>query len=82
LTLAICLGALDRVGEALESNHEAIVTLAPSFLTRPAAFAHWMAPMCDQYLERCAKLGREPDEELLAPIAEALQRLNEGAEQG
>jgi len=74
--------ALDRVGEALEANQEAIVTLAPAFLAQPPAFAHWMRPMCGQYVERCEKLGREPDWELLAPIAVALQRLEEGGGQG
>jgi hypothetical protein len=28
-----------------------------------------MAPMCQQYVERCEKLGREADEALLGPIA-------------
>ena len=31
--------------------------------------------MCQQYIERCEKLGREPDAELLGPIAEALQQM-------
>jgi hypothetical protein len=32
-----------------------------------------MAPMCQQYVERCEKLGREADEALLGPIAAVLQ---------
>ncbi len=49
----------------------------PFFLAHPPAFAHWMVPMCQQYIERCEKLGREPDAELLGPIAEVLQRMQE-----
>jgi hypothetical protein len=37
------------------------------------AFAHWMAPMCRQYVERCQHLGQAPDMELLGPIVAILQ---------
>ena len=30
------------------------------------------------YVRRCQKLGREPDMELLGPILEVLQRMQEG----
>ena len=30
------------------------------------------------YLPRCEKLGRDPDRELLGPILEVLQRMQEG----
>jgi hypothetical protein len=33
--------------------------------------------MYQQYIERCEKLGREPDSELLGPIVEVLQRMQE-----
>ena len=33
--------------------------------------------MCRQYIERCEKLGREPDAGLLGPIAEVVQRMQE-----
>ena len=36
--------------------------------------------MCAEYLERCEKVGREPDAELLGPIVEVLQRMQEGSE--
>ena len=76
--LANALEAADRPSEAVDVNREAIATLSGPFLAQPPAFAHWMVPMCRQYIERCEKLGREPDAELLGPIAEALQRLQEG----
>ena len=75
--LANALEAADRVPEAANVNREAIATLSEPFQAQPPAFAHWMLPMCRQYIERCKKLGREPDAELLGPIAEALQRLRE-----
>ena len=31
--------------------------------------------MCRQYVERCQKLGVEPDAALLGPIAEVFERL-------
>ena len=31
------------------------------------------------YVRRCEKIGREPDMDLLAPIVEVLQRMQEGA---
>jgi tetratricopeptide (TPR) repeat protein len=75
--LANALEATDRASEAVDVNREAIATLSEPFVAHPPAFAHWMVPMCQQYIERCEKLGREPDAELLGPIAEALQRLQE-----
>jgi hypothetical protein len=40
-----------------------------------------MAKMAQQYVESCEQGGVEPDAALLAPIAEALEKL-EGAEEG
>ena len=37
--------------------------------------------MCRQYVERCGKLGREPDEALLGPIATVMQEMKEGSAQ-
>jgi len=70
---ANCLEALDRNADALGSNREAIVTLSPAFFVHPLAFAHWMGPMCRQYLERCQHLGQAPDTELLGPVFAILQ---------
>ena len=36
--------------------------------------------MARNYLERCQEVGREPDGPLLAPIAEMLQRLQDGGQ--
>ena len=71
------LDATDDLAGALERNREAIEIYRPYFLAQPEAFIHWMVPMRQQYLERCEKLGREPDQELLAPITEVLQRMQE-----
>ena len=75
--LANALDAADRAPEARDVDREAIATLSGPFLAQPPAFAHRMVPMCQQYLERCEKLGRESDAELLGPIAETLQRMQE-----
>jgi tetratricopeptide (TPR) repeat protein len=66
-----------QIEAAFEQNREAIEIYAPFFLAQPKAFVHWMLPMCRQYIERCEKLGREPDGELLGPIVEVLQRMQE-----
>ncbi len=66
-----CLDALGRAADALAANVEAIAT--PVFVEQPAAFGHWMAPMVRQYLERCERLGREPDMERLGPAVVILQ---------
>jgi tetratricopeptide (TPR) repeat protein len=73
--LANCFEQNDQLEAALERNREAIENYAPFFLAQPQAFVHWMVPMCQQYVERCEKLGREPDGELLGPIFEVLQRI-------
>lgn len=67
---------------ACEAMSEAIAALRGPFLALPAAFAYLMRPMCHLYLQFGEKLGREPDGELLGPIAAALQRLGQEAEPG
>ncbi len=78
-TLANCFEENGQIEEAFERNREAIENYAPFFLAQPRAFVHWMVPMCQLYIGRCEKLGREPDMELLGPIVEVLQRLQEGS---
>jgi tetratricopeptide (TPR) repeat protein len=80
--LARCLEAVERVGEALDADREAIALLRAPFLRHPAAFAYRMAPMCQQYIERCERLGQSPDGELLGPVVEALQRMPQGQPSG
>jgi len=46
----------------------------------PEAFAQHANPMAQEYIDRCEKLGPEPDEALLAPIMALLQRMHEDAE--
>jgi tetratricopeptide (TPR) repeat protein len=77
--LANCLEENGQLDVALERNREAIENYAPFFLAQPQAFVHWMVPMCQQYVERCEKLGREPDGELLGPIVEVLEGMQGGS---
>jgi hypothetical protein len=63
------------VGRGTGGTAHAIAALRPTFLRHPQAVMHWMAPMWRQFLERCGRLGVEPDGELLGPIAQVLQRL-------
>jgi tetratricopeptide (TPR) repeat protein len=72
---ADCLDGLGRVEEALVDSAEAIMTLRTTFLRHPQAVMHWMVPLRGRYLKRCGRLGVEPDEALLRPVAEVLERL-------
>jgi len=73
--LANVVSALGRPEEALGFAEEAVRTLAPFFLSRPAAFAAPIATMGGVYVRACAAAGREPDAELLVPIAEKLREI-------
>ena len=77
---ANCLDALDRTAEALANNRRAIATLSPAFIALPSAFAHRMEPMVRLYQERCERLGRAPDIELLEPIIMILKQQAEPEE--
>jgi len=70
---ANCLDTLDRSAEALAANVEAITTLSEALIEQPAAFGHWMVQMVQQYRERCKRLGRSPDMELLGSVVAILQ---------
>jgi tetratricopeptide (TPR) repeat protein len=74
---ANCLEQLDRKGDALHANIDAISTLKRSFLRHPPSFIHWMKPMCQLYIQRCDALGETPDAELLGPIVDAIQTMEE-----
>ena len=74
-TLGNSLADLDRFDEAVSTTREALTTLAPFFLRLPKRYAQWMMSMARQYVERCERLGIEPDDALLAPIVEVLQKL-------
>jgi hypothetical protein len=70
------LEALDRTTDAVPFDEEAVRLLRPYFLQRPAAFGREILTYARDYVRRAGLVGREPDMTLLAPIAEALQRLN------
>ncbi len=69
------LSDLGRREEALAAAQEGMRLLRPLFLQHPRAFASRMVMLCRTYLRLCEAAKREPDAALLAPIAEALQRL-------
>ena len=71
---ANCLGAVGRQADALAADVEAIRTLSPAFIQNPAAFGHWMGPMVEQYQQRCERLGRSLDMELLGPVLTILEK--------
>jgi len=78
LTLSLMglhLSELGRREEAFAAAREAVTLLAPFFLRLPAAHAEWMRAMCGEYVDLSERLGVEPDATLLAPIAEAFQKL-------
>ena len=68
MVLAQCLEAMDRRGEGLQANVEAIETLSDPFIRLPSAHTRLMRAIALDYLERCKKLGRVPDMVLLGPI--------------
>ncbi len=78
MVLARCLDAVDRQEDGLASNAEAIATLSTLFQRVPAAFADLIGGMARDYLERCEKLGREPDEALLLPVIRVFETLQAG----
>ena len=48
--------------------------LAPYFFSYQDAFEPWMSDMVTQYLRIAQEAGREPDQELLAPIQSRLDQ--------
>ena len=72
------LEELDRKEEAVTADEQAISAMAPYFAAHPQSFAHRMMPIARDYVRRCEALGRDPDEQLLAPIVEVLNRMQEG----
>jgi tetratricopeptide (TPR) repeat protein len=76
-SLANCWEETGDLEEAITSNREAIELYRAHFVAQPPAFVQWMVPMCQQYIERCGKIGQEPNAELLTPILEVLQQMQE-----
>ena len=75
--VANCLAALGRRAKALDIDLSAISILREPFLKLPEAFAHWMEPMVQRYLERSEALGVAPDAALMEPITRELTALHE-----
>jgi hypothetical protein len=73
---ANCLDALGWSGKAIAADVTAIVTLSPAFVARPAVLRYWMLQIVRQYYHLCERLGVAVDEALLAPIVDALQKLD------
>jgi tetratricopeptide (TPR) repeat protein len=71
------LSDLGRREDAFEATEEAIRTLAPFFGRLPAAFAAWMRIMVGNYQRYASEAKRRVDDELLGPILEALEPLDE-----
>jgi tetratricopeptide (TPR) repeat protein len=75
--LCDCLSDLSRREEALTAIEEAFDILAPYFFARPRAFHVLMDTMVGNYFESIQAAGRQPDQEMLAPIVERLKSVSE-----
>jgi len=62
------LSELGRPEEALRASEEALRTGSPFFLRFPQVFGSRMMMVVRSYFKHAEAAGREPDEELLAPI--------------
>ena len=61
----------DRMADALETARESVVTLSPGFLQDPRRLSESMRPLVTQYVTLAQRCRAQPDEALLAPIAQA-----------
>ena len=73
--LAKCLDAVDRRDGGVVANAEAITELSGLFQRHKRAFGGQIAGMAREVHQRCEVLGREPDPQLLAPVAAGLREL-------
>ena len=80
--LAGCLEAAGQIEAALAADVEAMAALTPAFTRTPQAFAPLMAAVVQDYRRRCEAVGTEPDETLLAPVAQVFAVLREPAGDG
>jgi hypothetical protein len=79
--LADCLDALKQAEEALQTNVAAIANLSHAFVQHPVAYRHWMNAMLQQYVQRCERLQRPLDEDLLGPVIGILHLQNQNLEE-
>jgi tetratricopeptide (TPR) repeat protein len=75
--LADRLEELERVEEAVVSDEEAVRAITEPLMERPQAWTERALTIAREYIRRCEKLGREPDMDLLGPIAQVLQSTRE-----
>ena len=73
--LAECLDAVDCRDEGVAANAEAITQLSGLFQRHKRAFAGQIEGMVQGYIRRCEVLGRDPDQQLLAPVLAGLREL-------
>ena len=59
--------------EMIPHQTTALRELAAVFRTYPDAYDGWMTTIFRHYLDRCERLGVDPDVELLQPIADILE---------
>jgi hypothetical protein len=71
------LEELERVEEAVASDEEAVRAITGPLMARPQAWTERALTIARDYIRHCEKLGREPDIELLGPIAQVLQSMRE-----
>jgi hypothetical protein len=62
----------DRIEEALAAARESVATLAPEFLAKPQQVSEAMRTLVTQYVALAQRYRAQPDQALLAPIAQAL----------
>ncbi|MFN8546503.1 MAG: tetratricopeptide repeat protein [Candidatus Eisenbacteria bacterium] len=71
-SMGLRLRELERNDEALSAVREAVIVITPFVERYREAHGRWGAMMLRQYLETCEALGREPDADILLPMAVAL----------
>jgi len=84
-SLSVSADVLEANGDiatAIGRNQSAISALAPFFLALPPAFAGPMGAMVRVYCRRSKDVGCAPDADLLGPILEGFQRLQQEDKNG
>ena len=66
---------MERHSEACASFRQGVAALAPAFQHWPEPLMRLMAGILPKYLQSVEQAGQQPDEVLLAPILETLQKL-------
>lgn len=62
----------DRTEDAFAAARESVATLSPDFLQNPRRLSESMRALVTQYVALAQRSRVQPDEALLAPIAQAL----------